>query len=269
MGLFGSLVQLGFGGAPKLEEWQTVNAQEEQLRSISGNLAALPTIKNLASSVNAFNTSEIAKVLEAHNPFLKQIEAQTSKNRLDWSKGVMSQDLADQVQLQSAARAVGGGYGGTGAHNALLARNYGLTSFNLQQQAQSSEESWLRTAAAIYEPGMFNLASEFISPGQQLGFATSERDRKLSYTNLKKQFDYASDPMRGVESSVAGIADMIGTALMAYMGGGVGAMGAAGGAAGGGGGMMSGLGGMIGMGSGGGSGSAMQMLQGFFGSGGQ
>ena len=70
-----------------------------------------------------------------------------------------------------------------------------------------------------------DVTSMFLSPAQQINFATGERDKRLSYQNMKNQFEYASDPMRGVESSVAGIADMVGTALMAYMGGGVGAMG--------------------------------------------
>lgn len=178
------------GGSPKVPDFVPVYAQQEQMKSISGNLSALPTIETLAREYNQFNTEEINRTLGTTDPFQNQIATQLSKNRLDWSKGIMSKDLADQVQLLSASRAVGGGYGGTGAHNALLARNYGLTSFNLQQQAQSSEESWLRTASAIYQPGMFNVSSMMLTPQQQLAFAVEERNAKFQHDYVKNQWDW-------------------------------------------------------------------------------
>lgn len=186
MALFSEFIK----SQPKVPDFVPVSAQEQQGIAISGNLSALPTIQDLASRYNAFNVSEISKTLGATDPFAQQIATQTSKNRLDWSKGIMSQDLADQVQRLTAARAVGGGFGGTGMQNALLARNYGLTSFDLQKQAQSSEESWLRTAASIYEPGMFNVSSMMVTPAQQIALATEERDAKFQRDYVKSQWDF-------------------------------------------------------------------------------
>ena len=175
---------------PKVPDFIPVSAQVEQQKAIAGNLAALPSIEDLASKYNQFNITEINKAIGATDPYAQQIAAQTSKNRLDWSKGVMSTDLAEQVQQLSAQRAVGGGYAGTGAHNALLARNYGLTAFDLQKQAQASEESWLRTAAAIYEPGMFNVSSMMVTPQQQIALATEERNAKFQRDYVKNQWDW-------------------------------------------------------------------------------
>lgn len=179
-----------FGGRPKVPAFVPVSAQEEQGKAISGNLFALPKIEDLASQYNAFNVSETNKALGTTDPFQNQIATELSKNRLDWSKGIMSKDLADQVQLLSASRAVGGGYGGTGAHNALLARNYGLTSFELQKQAQSSEESWLRTASSIYQPGMFNLSSMMVTPGQQIALSVEERNAKFQRDYVENQWKW-------------------------------------------------------------------------------
>jgi len=179
-----------FGGKPSVPEFTPVDAQKQQQVAIGGNLSALPTIQALASQYNAFNVSEVNKALETSDPFANQIATQLSKNRLDWSKGMMSEDLADQVQLATASRAVGGGYGGTGAHNNLLARNYGLTSFDLQKQAQSSEESWLRTASAIYQPGMFNVSSMMVTPQQQIALAVEERDSRFQRDYIENQWKW-------------------------------------------------------------------------------
>lgn len=188
MALFSEFIK----SAPKVPDFVPVDAQKQQQIAIGGNLSALPAIQSLASQYNQFNVDEINKALGTTDPYRNQIATQLSKNRLDWSKGVMSQDLADQVQNLSASRAVGGGYGGTGAHNNLLARNYGLTSLALQEKAQSSEESWLRTAASIYQPGMFNLSSMMVTPAQQTALAVEERDAKFQRDYVAGQWDWYS-----------------------------------------------------------------------------
>lgn len=191
MALFQEFIAKALGDeAPDVPAFIPVNAQEQQKIAIGGNLSALPTIQALASQYNQFNVDEINKALGTTDPYQNQIATQLSKNRLDWSKGVMSKDLADQVQLLSATRAVGGGFGGSGAHNNLLARNYGLTSLALQEKAQSSEESWLRTASAIYQPGMFNVSSMMVTPQQQLALAVEERNAKFQHDYVQAQWDW-------------------------------------------------------------------------------
>lgn len=187
MGMFGSE---WYGGAPDTPPFIPVNAQVEQRRAITGNLAAQPDIETLASRYNQFNWGQINEALGATDPFKDQIATQLSKNRLNWSKGIMSKDLADLVQYETAARSVSGGYGGTGMHDAALARNYGLTSFALQKEAQSAEESWLKTAAGIYEPAMFNVGSMMISPQQQIALAVEERDKKFQRDYVANQWDW-------------------------------------------------------------------------------
>lgn len=177
---------------PKTPGFVGIDPQETQRKSIAGNLEALPSIEKLAGLYNQFNFDQINKQLDATDPYRNQISTQLSKNRLDWSKGIMSQELADQVQLSSASRAVGGGYGGTGAHNALLARNYGLTGLNLQQQAQSSEESWLKTASSIYGQGMFNMSSQMTTPDQLQAQLVEERNAKFQHDYVENQWKWYS-----------------------------------------------------------------------------
>lgn len=257
MGLFGSLVKLGFGGPPKLLEWQDTNVQRSQDVAVAGNTAQLPqTIAN-AETINAAQQAMLDKLLaQASGGVYARLRDKNLANVEDLLEGGDITDVLRGTAAANLARGVAG-------------TNFGMTTAlkNSADRVQANKaagfnslERWLAGARALYQPvdiGTMFLQNS-IRPEFQAQFDYNQNTAKLGYTNLKKQFKYATDPMRGVEESVAGFADVIGTALMAYMGGGIG------GAAGGGG-MMGGLGGMMGMGGGGGAGSAMQMLSGFFG----
>jgi hypothetical protein len=220
------LVQL-FDKGPKTPEFITVDPLETQRKAIAGNLEAFPDIAKLAGLFNQFNFTELNNRLDSTDLFRSEIAAQTSKNRLDWSKGIMSEDMADEVQRNAASRAVGGGYGGTGAHNSLLARNYGLTSLALQEKAQSSEESWLRTAASIYQPGMFNLGSMMKTPDQLQVELVNERDSKFQRDYVAEQWKWYSSTQQKAQRFEAQAAQvsmaMAGTAvgMFSSMGGGM------------------------------------------------
>lgn len=261
MGLFGSLISLGFGGPPKLAPWQSVDAQQEQAKAIAGNQAALPGAESLASGVNTFNQGEVQRLLELAMPGYAKLRDRGTSYVNDLLAGRIPSDVSNQIRTSNATRSLYGGFGGTQAAGNLTARDLGLTSLGLMGQGLDSASRWIAQARTL-APTM-DVTSMFLSPQFQTQFATNERNARLGYQNTKNQFDYASDPMRGVESSVAGLGDLMGTALMGYLGGGIGGM--AGGAAGGAGGsgFMSGLGGLFGMGSGGGTSSALQMLNGF------
>lgn len=243
-----------------MEAWQEVNPQSEQRRAVGGNIDVLPSAQSLARDVNTFNQEEIQRMLEMAMPGYSKLRDRGTQTITDFVSGRIPEDVSRAIQTRGAARATYGGFGGSGMSRNLTARDLGLTSLDLMGKGLSSAERWIQMSRTLAPT--FDVTSMFLSPTFQAQFASGERDKRLGYMNTKKQFEYATDPMRKVESSVADFADVLGTALMAYMGGGIGGMGAMG-AAGGGGGMMSGLGGMMGMGGGGGTSSAMQMLSGF------
>lgn len=219
MGLFGSLVGLGFGGPPEPLPWQPLDMAASQKKSVGENLAILPSASDLASRTNLFNRSEIDKMLRDAIPNYDEIRKTTSANILAETRGEIPKDVESAIERSAAASAIAGGYSGSGMHRNLVARDLGLTSLNLIDKGLNSAESWTRTMASLYEPGMMNVTSMFVSPAMQWAADVSERDKRLSYENAARQFKYNSDPMRGVESSIGGIADMFGTALGGWMGG--------------------------------------------------
>lgn len=259
MGLFGSLVKLGFGGPPKLLPWEDVNVQAEQRRAIEGNEAVLPQLESTARRVNTFNQGEIQRMLELAMPGYSKLRDQGTKVVSDLTAGRIPQDVRDAIGRNTAGRSLYGGFGGTSMSRNLTARDLGLTSLDLMTKGLDSATRWISMSRSL-APTM-DITQMFVRPEFQAQFAGMERDKRLGYRNVKRQFEYATDPMREVENDVAGIADTIGSALMSYMGGGMDPGAMAGGM--GGGGMTSGFGGMIGLGSGGGSGAAMQMISGF------
>jgi hypothetical protein len=196
--------------APKPGQFTPVDFQHEQGAALQGNLFAMPQIEELATRYNQLNFNQVNKTLGISDPFQNQITTQLSKNRLNWSKGIMSVEDSNLEQLQTAARAIGGGYGGTGMHSNALARNYGLRMFQLQDKAQSSEESWLRTASSIYQPGMFDISSMLVKPGEQTSQATNERDKSLFYQNASNRYQFVNDPWNEFQSRLG---DQVGNFL--------------------------------------------------------
>lgn len=247
MGLFGSLVKLGLGGPPKLLPWEDVNAQGEQKKAIAGNKAVLPELQQLGSQINTFNQAEVQRMLELAMPGYSKMRDKGTGVITDFVSGKIPDDVANAIRRGGAGKSLYGGYGGTRMSENLTARDLGLTSLDLMTKGLSAAERWIGMSRTLAPT--FDVTSMFIRPEFQAQFASSERDKRLGYGNVKRQFEYATDPMRGVENDVAGIADVVGTALSAYMGG-VG-------------------GGMMGLGAGGGTSSAMQFFSGFGGGGGR
>ncbi|MBU6231539.1 hypothetical protein KGP36_02625 [Patescibacteria group bacterium] len=155
------------GSKPVVPNLPVLNLGTEQQTAIKNNQAALPAAENLVGSANQFSIDQINQMLQQAIPGYSSMVQTATGNIASELKGQIPTDVAQQVQNSDAARALGGGYGGSGAHGDLVARDLGLTSLNLTQQGLSSFENWTRNSAALYEPSMINVSSMFITPMQQ------------------------------------------------------------------------------------------------------
>lgn len=256
MGLFGDLIQSAMGGfpsKPNVPAWQNLSLSNAQTQAIAANQAALPASQGLVSGVNQFTRDQIQQMLEQAIPGFQKIAGSASSTISDLLAGKIPGDVQQAVQSASAARAVGGGYGGTGMHSNLVARDLGLTSLDLTGKGLSSAQSWLQTMNSIYSPGMMNVSSMFISPMQQFETEMQNQEAAWGVNWLQNQINALPDPATAaISKDLGGMAD---TAAMAipYFGAfyGASSMGGGGGIGsllGGGGG--GGLGGLIGGGGG-------------------
>ena len=209
-----------------IPEFKPINVGEVQKQTIAGNIAAIPQASQLASAINLFNRSEATKSLEASTPGATDVLKKGTEQLAAFIRGEIPKDVSDQVAQQSAERALGGGFGGSGAAKALTARDLGLTSLNLVQQGLSTAEQWLSGAQQLTQPGgYFDVSGMLVTPGQGLQIATEERNAQFQRDLLKAQVDAAPDPfmaalgqafinqdeqnqqmIRGIISNAAGIA---------------------------------------------------------------
>lgn len=223
--IIGSLIQHG----PDVPPAPHVNLDVQQTKSILANQRDLPAIENLASGVNAFNSEQLQKMLEGAIPMYSSLVSGVSGNIESMLKGELPQDVKDQIQNSAAARALSGGYSGSGMANALTARDLGLNSLSLINQGISSAESWLGTMKQVATPSQFDVTSMFITPQQRAANAWQNQTGKFQRNWLQNQIDAAHDPVNILGASLINT-DATLSSIVGSVGGA-----AAGGAAGGGG----------------------------------
>jgi hypothetical protein len=183
-------------GKPNLPGFNPINVQEEQQKAIAGNQAALPGIENLVGGINKFNMDQITQMLNQTLPGFQGMQAQAGSTISQEMAGQIPQADQNVVQDSAAAKALGGGYGGSGAHGALVARDLGLTSLAITQQGLSSFEDWTQKTDALYAPalgaGQALFSSMFVTPGQQIASDTSERNAQFQHDWTQNQIDWQS-----------------------------------------------------------------------------
>lgn len=210
---------------PKVPPLKTIDAGQEQVKAINNNLNALPEAEQLVSQTNAFTQQQIEQMLERAVPNYQELSSTVSKNTLSLAKGEVPQGVQDTLQLSDAARALSGGFGGTGMFGNLVARDLGLTSLSLMDRGTDTASRWLQTMNSLYSPGMINVASMFLTPQQQIAHDVSERDKQWDVAWLKAQRDAMPNQY---QSAFAGLFDSIEqlgrSALGAMAGGGLGGM---------------------------------------------
>lgn len=203
-----------FGSKPKVPTLPTLNLGTEQQKSIAANQAALPGAEALVGKSNQFSIDQINKMLEQAIPGYSNIAKTISSNIASEVSGQIPSDVQQQLQDSTAAQALAGGYGGSGAHGNLVARDLGLTSLNLTQQGLSSMESWTKTAASIYEPSMISVGSMFITPQQQASFDVSQNEAQFQRQWMQNQISAMPAPWS------ADLHQTVAEVLSAYGGGG-------------------------------------------------
>ena len=177
------------GRKPRVPTLPTLDLGTEAGKAITANKANLPAAEGLVSQANKFSMDEITKMLESVIPGYSNMVADATGNIQSELKGQIPKDVSGAIQDSAAAKALGGGYAGSGAHGDLVARDLGLTSLALTERGLSSMEGWLKTSASLYEPSMINVSSMFISPLQEAGFDVEERNAQFQRDWMKEQID--------------------------------------------------------------------------------
>lgn len=92
-----------------------------------------PRTRELEAQRNAFARAQLLESLGIQVPGYQEAQAKRSENALALLRGELPPDVLAQVQRQSAAKSLAGGYAGSQAAGNLTARDIGRTSLALQQ----------------------------------------------------------------------------------------------------------------------------------------
>ena len=203
-----------FGGTPKVPDWNNISLGQQQQLAIDQNQLALPGSQKLASGVDSFNQDQLTKLLNSIIPGWDSMAKTATGNIASELKGEIPTDVSMALQSSDAAKALTGGFGGSGLSGNMTARDLGLTSLNLTQTGTSSLESWTSMVDRMFAPGMFNVSSMFVTPQQE--FQATMENQKMQWQQqwLQNQVKAMPDPVLG------GINSEVMSLVSAYLGGG-------------------------------------------------
>jgi hypothetical protein len=200
-----------FGDRPSVPQWNTISLDQMQGQATRANQAAMPGLENLAKGFDAFNQDQLTQLMNSIMPGWSKSADQMSKNIASEVSGQIPTDVAQNIQSSDAARALTGGFGGSGLAGNLTAKDLGLTSLNLMGQGQSSMEAWSSTIDKMFAPGEFNIGSMFIDPQTEFQDTMENQQQQFSRDWLGNQVSAMPNPQaQGIYKMISGL----GTGLM-------------------------------------------------------
>ena len=204
--LFGNDASKVFGSKPVVPTLPSLS--DAQKTAINANTTSFSDIAKLATATNTLNQDQLNALID--KTLGPGVREQFQQNLASQARGEIPQDVQNAIFRGNAERTAGGNaFGGGGFGRNLNARDLGLTSLQITNNAMSSAESWLSKAQAP----MFDATSMFITPMQQNAANLDQFNRNL----LAAKVAAAPDPAaRGVFDSNMALAGMI---LGVYSGG--------------------------------------------------
>lgn len=185
--------------------------------SLQGMESQFPRATALGTKLNRYNADELEKLLEAAYPGYGSQRALFKTNLDSWMRGEIPSDVSSAISRATAGKALFGGYGGTGLHRNLTARDLGRTSMGIQQQGM---ETFMRVPSAFPRSQQVDTSQLLgLSPAQLINLRARERETKQQMmagfaTNLPTHSGYWSNALTQVGGS------MMGMGMMGGMGGG-------------------------------------------------
>jgi len=231
MGLIaGAGAALMIGGAAmsagkkvKVPQFQRVNTEKEQEAAIKQNIASLQSGTELATKTTAAEQTLLESQLRRAIPGYDQLIAQAGKTIGSRLRGEVDQDVQSQLQRAVAGRSVGGGFkDASGIRTNLLARDFGLTAMQIQNQGLAQAQNFIQQQRTFGMAQPFSVSSMFITPTQRINLSLQENQSQYNRDMAAAQVAAQPDPMMaaigGSLSNIGGMA--FGGGMGKMMGGG-------------------------------------------------
>lgn len=144
---------------------------------LSGIEQLFPQAQALTSREATARQSLINQLIEQSMPGFAAARDQGTAAATDLIAGRVPSDVSDLVQRSSAARALGGGFAGSGMHRNLVGRDLGLTSIGLKSQGLQWLQALRGMSPAIAPQSAFAFTGP--SPNEAVSIRGHERDQKM------------------------------------------------------------------------------------------
>lgn len=170
-------------------QYQDVNAQRVADDALQQNLGRMPLFGQMAQQATASDTQSRLGQLDQINPNWRAEQQQAGNVNMSWMQGEVGKDLQDQMQRNGAFNSLmSGGYGGGGNTRNAVARDFGVTGMQLQQQGQEQSMKWQQLMGSLL-PQVTSAAgvmeSQGFSPQQavQTSLANAQQNLVASTAN--------------------------------------------------------------------------------------
>lgn len=182
------------GSKPSVPNAPSVDLAAEQRKAIAANTANLPAAEVLTGQANLFSQQQITQMMNSVTPGFSGASNLAMGNITSMLKGQLPASVSSSVMRGSAAKGLSLGVGGSGMGRDLVARDLGLTDLQMTQAALTSLESWTSNMAKLYEPGMSNVGSMFITPKDMYQASATNAQNQFSQQWMQNQVDAMPDP---------------------------------------------------------------------------
>jgi hypothetical protein len=186
---------LSKGSKPKVPAFKPIDFAAEQKQAIQQNIGSLESATDLATKTTAAEQSQLEQQLRRAIPGYDQLIAQAGKNIGANLRGEVSMDVQSQLQRSAAGRALGGGFGGgSGMGRNLSARDFGLTSMQIQNQGLNQAQNFIQQQRMFGMVQPFSVSSMFITPGQRIGAMQQQQSAQYNRDMTAAQVAAMPDP---------------------------------------------------------------------------
>jgi len=209
---------LSKGSKPKVPAFKPIDFAAEQKQAIQQNIGSLESATELATKTTAAEQSQLEAQLRRAIPGYDQLISQAGKTIGSRLRGEVDQDVQSQLQRAVAGRAVGGGFkDASGIRTNLLARDFGLTAMQIQNQGLAQAQNFIQQQRAFGMAQPFSVSSMFITPAQRIGAIQEQQARMYGRDLTAAQVAAAPSPFQqAIGSTLSNVGNIAGGALMQY-----------------------------------------------------
>src|SRR5687767_14147304 len=161
------------GEKPDVPDYTKIDLADIMRETNDANTGSITGEKNIARQTNQINYNILDDLLERSIPGYHDLRKNQSDKLTSYLNGQIPQDVADAIQRSGAAQSIAGGFGGSGMHGNLVARDLGRTSDDYVRYAMGAIPQWMQSMKSLSMPQQYLVGQNFLNPTNVAGLRRS------------------------------------------------------------------------------------------------